>query len=60
MSHVQNGVDVEQLVGTINVVKAEPSLAQFKFRANMESFGGGPLQDEDSELLRSGPGGLIA
>ena len=41
MSSLQNGVDVEKLAGTVNAVKADPSLAQFKFRANTEWLGGG-------------------
>jgi hypothetical protein len=34
MSNVQNGVDAEQLAGTVYAVKAEPSLARFNFHAN--------------------------
>jgi len=29
---IQNGVNVDQLVGTVNAVKATPDLAKFKFR----------------------------
>ncbi len=36
-----NGVNVDQLVATINAIKANPSLAQFKFRAQTEWVDGG-------------------
>jgi uncharacterized OsmC-like protein len=36
-----NGVNVEQLVGTINAIKANPDLALFKFRAKNEWVNGG-------------------
>ena len=36
-----NGVNVDQLVATINAIKANPSLAQFKFRAETEWVDGG-------------------
>ena len=36
-----NGVNVEQLVGTINAIKATPDLARFKFRAKNEWVDGG-------------------
>jgi uncharacterized OsmC-like protein len=36
-----NGVNVDQLVGTINAIKADPSLARFKFRAETEWVNGG-------------------
>lgn len=36
-----NGVNVDQLVGTINAIKADPTLARFKFRAETEWIAGG-------------------
>ena len=30
---IRNGVDTEQLFGTLDAIKAEPSLARFQFRA---------------------------
>jgi len=36
-----NGVNVDQLVGTINAIKADPSLARFKFRTETEWIEGG-------------------
>jgi uncharacterized OsmC-like protein len=39
-SKIQNGVNVEQLVGTINAVKGTPSIAKFKFRSASQWTGG--------------------
>jgi len=36
-----NGVNVDQLVGTIEAIKANPDLAKFKFRAKTEWINGG-------------------
>ncbi len=36
-----NGVNVDQLVGTIDAIKANPGLARFKFRAENEWISGG-------------------
>lgn len=36
-----NGVNVDQLVATVNAIKANPDLAQFKFRAQTEWVDGG-------------------
>lgn len=36
-----NGVNVDQLVGTVNAIKENPSLARFTFRAQTEWAGGG-------------------
>lgn len=38
---ILNGVDVEQLVGTINAIKDDPEIAGFRFRAETEWMGGG-------------------
>ncbi len=38
---VVNGVNVDQLVGTINAIKENPSLARFQFRAETEWVEGG-------------------
>jgi uncharacterized OsmC-like protein len=38
---IVNGVNVDQLVGTINAIKANPGLAQFKFRAQSQWVDGG-------------------
>ena len=36
-----NGVDVEQLVQTVNAIKENPDLAKFRFRATSKWMGGG-------------------
>jgi uncharacterized OsmC-like protein len=36
-----NGIDVEQLVKTVNAIKDNPSLAQFRFRASTKWLDGG-------------------
>lgn len=36
MSSVQNGVNVEQLIATVNAIKDNPDLARFQFRAKDE------------------------
>lgn len=41
MSMVQNGVNVDQLIATINAIKENPDLAHFHFRATNEWVGGG-------------------
>jgi uncharacterized OsmC-like protein len=38
---VVNGVNVDQLVATVNAIKADPALARFTFRAHTEWAGGG-------------------
>jgi len=41
MSIAQNGVNVDQLIGTINAIKENPDLALFHFRAKNEWVSGG-------------------
>ena len=41
MSKVQNGVNVDQLIATINAIKENPDLAHFHFRAKNEWVSGG-------------------
>lgn len=41
MSKLLNGVNVEQLVGTINAIKNEPTIADFKFSATTTWVNGG-------------------
>lgn len=38
---VVNGVNVDQLVSTVNAIQADPALAKFQFRAHNEWAGGG-------------------
>jgi uncharacterized OsmC-like protein len=37
---IRNGVDTQQLFGTLDVVKSDPSLAKFRFRARNRWLGG--------------------
>lgn len=37
----KNGIDVEQLMGTIDAVKKDPDIANFQFRAQTDWLGGG-------------------
>lgn len=37
----KNGIDVEQLMGTIDAVKKDPDVANFQFRAKTDWLGGG-------------------
>ena len=36
----RNGVDTEQLFGTLDLIKAQPELARFQFRATNRWIGG--------------------
>jgi len=38
---IRNGVNVDQLIGTIEAVKGQPEIAQFQFRAQSSWEGGG-------------------
>jgi uncharacterized OsmC-like protein len=38
---IVNGVNVDQLVGTINAIKADPAIARFQFRAETDWVDGG-------------------
>lgn len=40
----RNGVNVDQLVGTIDAIKKDPSLAAFRFRAHTDWEGGGRVR----------------
>jgi hypothetical protein len=40
-STLVNGVNVDQLVATVNAIKQNPDLARFQFRAHNEWIGGG-------------------
>ena len=39
-SAIRNGVDTDQLFGTLDAIKADPSLARFQFRARNRWIGG--------------------
>jgi len=40
-TQITNGVNVDQLISTINLIKENPGLAQFKFRAHTDWVNGG-------------------
>ena len=40
-THITNGVNVDQLISTINLIKENPGLAHFKFRAHTDWINGG-------------------
>ena len=46
---IRNGVDTEQLFGTLNAVKAQPELASFRWRLTEHSVAGS--FHPDSSLL---------
>ena len=41
LAQTLNGVDVDQLVGTVNAVKEKPEIARFQFRAHTDWVDGG-------------------
>jgi uncharacterized OsmC-like protein len=41
LSQTLNGVNVDQLVGTVNAVKEDPAIARFQFRAHTDWMSGG-------------------
>ena len=41
VTHIVNGVDIDRLAGTIEHITAEPTLAQFQFRARNQWIDGG-------------------
>jgi uncharacterized OsmC-like protein len=49
-----NGVNVDQLVGTINAIKGNPELAKFKFRARTEWINGGHSQTKIQSFYGAG------
>ncbi len=50
----RNGVNVTQLVGTIDLIKQQPELAQFKFRAHTSWQGGGRSQTTIQKFYGAG------
>jgi uncharacterized OsmC-like protein len=49
-----NGVNVDQLVSTIDAVKEEPGLAEFRFRANTEWIEGGHSRTRIQDFYGAG------
>ena len=53
---IVNGVNVEQLFSTIDQVKANPEIAQFKFRAKNTWVDGTHNRGNYQRFLRGPPG----
>ncbi len=51
---IVNGVDVDQLVGTIEAIKSRPDLARFKFRAETEWINGGHSRTQIQSFYGAG------
>lgn len=49
-----NGIDVDQLVGTIDAIRENPDLARFTFRAHNEWIGGGHSKTTIKEFYGAG------
>ena len=49
-----NGVNVDQLVATVNAIKENPDLARFQFRATNEWLGGGHSRTRIKEFYGAG------
>ena len=56
---LRNGVDTEQLFGTLDAIKADPSIARFQFRATEPLDRRCAQPHDDSRLLCRQPGGHI-
>jgi uncharacterized OsmC-like protein len=54
MKTLVNGVDVEQLVGTIEAIKAQPDLARFTFRADSKWVDGGHSRTKIQSFFGAG------
>ncbi len=46
MDNIKNGINVDQLVTTINAIKGDPDIAKFQFRAQTKWINGGHCQTE--------------
>ncbi len=45
-ANIKNGVNVDQLIGTIQAVKGDPAIADFQFRSETQWVNGGHCQTE--------------
>jgi hypothetical protein len=54
MEKVRNGVDTEQLFGTLDAVKAQPELAKFQFRVRNRWIGGAHNQSQIKDFYAAG------
>ena len=48
--NMKNGVNVDQLVGTIEAIKGDPEIARFQFRSQTKWLNGGHCQTEIKEF----------
>jgi len=51
---IRNGVNVDQLFGTLNAIKAQPALGTFQFRVNNRWLGGAHNQSTVKEFYGAG------
>jgi hypothetical protein len=56
----RNGVDTEQLFGTLDAIKADPSLARFQFRARNRWVDGAHNQTRIRDFYGAKSGGHVA
>jgi hypothetical protein len=49
---IRNGVDTEKMFATLDLIKAQPELARFRFRATNRWLGGRAQPLDDQGLLR--------
>ncbi|MFV1980612.1 MAG: OsmC family protein [Rhodothermia bacterium] len=49
--NIRNGVNVDQLIGTIEAVKGDPDVANFRFRARTEWVNGGHCRTEFKDFF---------
>src|SRR3954469_24160544 len=54
MTNTVNGVDVDRLAGTIEHITADPSLANFQFRARNQWIDGGHSRTEIKDFYGAG------
>jgi uncharacterized OsmC-like protein len=54
MDKVRNGIDTEQLFGTLDAVKAQPELAKFQFRVRNRWLGGAHNQSTIKDFFAAG------
>lgn len=49
-----NGVNLDQLIGTVNVIKEQPEIAKFQFRTNTKWLNGGHCQTSIQSFYGAG------
>ena len=54
---IRNGVDTEKMFNTLDLIKAQPELAQFQFRATNRWIDGAHTRSDDQGVLCGGRGG---